>query len=142
IGSKTGKHKVKTLKGKEKRAYLAVPESERLTSSDLEQGTVTVSNIGSLYKSQTGEMTLLEIVPPQVCAFGVGALKEVPCVVKLENGKKEVGIKTVLPICIAFDHRALDFGDVIPFIKKLDGISASPELVICTNSEKEKSACA
>lgn len=142
IGSKTGKHKVKTLKGKEKRAYLAVPESERLTSSDLEQGTVTVSNIGSLYKSQTGEMTLLEIVPPQVCAFGVGALKEVPCVVTLENGKKEVGIKTVLPICIAFDHRALDFGDVIPFIKKLDGISASPELVICTNSEKEKNACA
>lgn len=142
IGSKTGKHKVKTLKGKERKAYRAIPESERLTARDLEQGTVTVSNIGSLYKSQTGEMTLLEIVPPQVCAFGVGAVKDVPCVNVGKNGKKEVGIKTVLPICIAFDHRALDFGDIIPFIKKLDAISESPEFVICTNSEKEKTACA
>ncbi len=50
IGSKTGKHKVKTLHGEAKRAYESIPATERLTKHDIEQGTVTVSNIGSTYR--------------------------------------------------------------------------------------------
>ncbi len=131
IGSKLGSHKVKTLGVKEKKEYLSIPKTDRLTFHDLEQGTVTVSNIGSLYKEQSGHMTLLEIVPPQVAAFGVGALTDKPCVLKAANGEKEIGIKIILPLLIAFDHRALDFGDVIPFIKKLDEISRSPKQLFC-----------
>jgi len=125
IGSKTGKHRVKTLSGKEKRDYEAIPETERLTAYDLEQGTVTVSNIGSTYLGQKGAMALLEIVPPQVCAFGVGAVQKKAVVT--END--EIEVRRVLPICIAFDHRALDFGDIVPFMKKLDEIFASPEVI-------------
>lgn len=35
----------------------------------------------------------------------------------------------VLAICIAFDHRALDFGDIVPFLKTLDGIFENPKVM-------------
>ncbi len=131
IGSKTGKHKVRTLSGKAKREYEAIPETERLTAYDLEQGTVTVSNIGSTYLGQKGAMALLEIVPPQVCAFGVGAVQKKPVV----TDDDKIEVRKVLPICIAFDHRALDFGDIVPFMKKLDEIFAAPEIIFSWRKE-------
>ena len=129
IGSKTGKHKVKTLSGKEKSNYYKIPEKDRLTKHDIEQGTITVSNIGSVYRAQRGETCLLEIVPPQVCAIAVGAVQDKPVVVVNEAGEKEIAIRQVMPLCIAFDHRALDFGEIVPFIKRLDEIFAAPEII-------------
>ena len=129
IGSKTGKHKVKTLSGKEKKAYEAIPETDRLTKHDIEQGTITVSNIGSTYRQQRGETCLLEIVPPQVCAIALGAVQDKPVVIVNEAGEKEIAIRQVMPLCIAFDHRALDFGEIVPFIKKLDEIFEEPEII-------------
>ena len=129
IGSKTGKHKVKTLSGKAKKEYEAIPEKDRLTKRDIEQGTITVSNIGSTYRQQRGSTCLLEIIPPQVTAFAVGAVQDKPVVVTNEFGKKEVEARQVLPICIAFDHRALDFGEIVPFIKRLDEIFEAPEII-------------
>lgn len=129
IGSKTGRHKVKTLSGKAKREYESIPETDRLTARDLEQGTVTVSNIGSTYLNQKGAMAILEIVPPQVCAFGVGAVQKKAVVDTDRFGNDIVTVKKVLPICIAFDHRALDFGDIVPFMKELDDIFANPQIL-------------
>ena len=129
IGSKTGKHKVKTLSGKAKRAYEAIPETDRLTKHDIEQGTITVSNIGSTYRQQRGETCLLEIVPPQVCAIALGAVQDKPVVIVNEAGEKEIAIRQVMPFCIAFDHRALDFGEIVPFIKRLDEIFEEPEII-------------
>ncbi len=126
IGSKTGKHKVKTLKGKAKKEYEAIPVEDRLTKHDIEQGTTTVSNIGSTYRQQRGSTCLLEIIPPQVTAFAVGAVQDKPVVVTDAFGKKDVEARQVLPICIAFDHRALDFGDVVPFLERLDDIFENP----------------
>ena len=130
IGSKLGKHRVKTLTGEEKRNYYAIPESERLTAADLEQGTITVSNIGSVCRSGNGAPALIEIVPPQVCAFAIGAVSEKPVIRTAADGKKHIEVGTVLPITICFDHRALDFGDIVPFINKLDEIFASPEILL------------
>lgn len=129
IGSKTGKHKVKTLSGKAKREYEAIPEKDRLTKRDIEQGTITVSNIGSTYRQQRGETCLLEIVPPQVCAIALGAVQDKPVVIVNEKGEKEIAIRQVMPLCIAFDHRALDFGEIVPFIKRLDEIFEAPEII-------------
>ncbi|MCH5191503.1 MAG: 2-oxo acid dehydrogenase subunit E2 [Oscillospiraceae bacterium] len=129
IGSKTGKHKVKTLSGKAKKAYEAIPETDRLTKHDIEQGTITVSNIGSTYRQQRGATCLLEIVPPQVCAIALGAVQDKPVVIVNEAGEKEIAIRQVMPLCIAFDHRALDFGEIVPFIKKLDEIFEEPEII-------------
>lgn len=132
VGSKTGKHRVKTLSGKAKREYEAIPETERLTYRDLEQGTVTVSNIGSTWLGQKGAMTLLEIVPPQVCAFGVGAVQKKPAV----TADNKIEVRQILPICIAFDHRALDFGEITPFMKRLEEIFENPEIIFSWRSEK------
>lgn len=129
IGSKTGKHKVKTLSGKAKSEYYKIPETDRLTKHDIEQGTITVSNIGSVYREQRGETCLLEIVPPQVCAIALGAVQDKPVVIVNENDEKEIAIRQVMPLCIAFDHRALDFGEIVPFIKRLDEIFEAPEII-------------
>lgn len=129
IGSKTGKNKVKTLSGKAKKDYYSIPESDRLTKKDLEQGTVTVSNFGSLYKTQTGAGALIEIVPPQVAAFALGSVQDKPAVMTDALGNKTVEARQILPITIVFDHRAVDFGDVVPFIKKMDEIFETPQII-------------
>ena len=127
IGSKTGKHKIITLRGRERQNYYKIPEKHRLTKSDIEQGTITVSNIGSIYKEHRGEINLMEIIPPQLVAIGLSAVQEQPGICVSSNGEKYVDIIKVMPITIAFDHRALDFGDVIPFLKRLDDIFENPK---------------
>lgn len=125
IGSKTGKHKVKTLSGEAKRRYYSIPEKDRLTKHDIEQGTITVSNLGSVCKNWNGACTLLEIIPPQVCAIAIGAVQLEPIAEK--DGTVRTGSK--MPMTIAFDHRALDMGDVTPFIDKLNEIFENPAVI-------------
>lgn len=129
FGAKTGKYKVKTLKGKAKKAYHSIPETERLGDNDIQQGTITISNIGSLDLHQRGAVALLEIIPPQVCAIAIGAVQKRPVVETDSHGHDTIKVGKVLPLCIAFDHRALDFGDIVPFTKKLDEIFAHPEII-------------
>jgi len=129
IGAKLGKHRVRTLTGKARKEYYSIPESDRLTYRDIEQGTVTISNLGSIYKNQRGFSTLLEIIPPQICAISIGAVWEKPIVKTLENGEKEIAIAKILPFNMAFDHRAADFGEVVPFFEKLDEIFEHPEIM-------------
>ena len=35
----------------------------------------------------------------------------------------------LLPFTIAFDHKALDYGDVIPFMDRLDEIFENPSVI-------------
>ena len=46
-----------------------------------------------------------------------------------ENGEKVVAVRNYLPILLAFDHRALDFGDIVPFLKRMDNIFENPEQI-------------
>lgn len=129
IASKLGRDRVKGLEGKEKEAYYKIPENQRLTEKDIMCGTVTVSNIGSLYKEQKGFFSLLEIIPPQVFAIGIGSVQEKPGVYIGRNGNKEIGVRKFLPMCLAFDHRAVDFSSMVPFLKSLDEIFANPKVI-------------
>lgn len=124
------KHKIVRLKGAAKKAYEAIPETERVTHKDLKQGTITISNIGADTKGISGEVAMLMVIPPQVCAIGVGTLQRRPVVVNDENGEEKIEIRTILPIDICFDHRALDFGEVRPFLSKLEEIFANPKLIL------------
>lgn len=129
IGSKTGKHKVKTLSGKAKKEYYSIPLSDRLTKHDIEQGTTTVSNLGSIYREQKGICTILEIIPPQTTAIAVNAAQKRATVVTDENGNDKIETRLVMPLTIAIDHRALDYGDVVPFMRKLDEIFENPTVI-------------
>lgn len=129
FGSKVGKHRVKTLSGKAKKEYQKIPAGDRLTKEDLKQGSVTVSNIGSIYKEQHGATALLEIVPPQIFAVAVGALQEKPGVYTDQNGVKQIGIRQILPLCLAFDHRAVDFEALVPFMRAMDRVFAHPAII-------------
>ncbi|NLA73181.1 MAG: 2-oxo acid dehydrogenase subunit E2 [Clostridiales bacterium] len=129
IGSKTGNHKVSGLKGKEKKEYRKISDDDKLTRYDLRQGTITISNIGSITKGLSGIVSMLMIIPPQVTAIGVASIYKKPVVFTDENGNDKIGAARVLPICICFDHRALDFGDIKPFILKLEEIFKNPETI-------------
>jgi hypothetical protein len=128
-GAKIGKHKIKTLKGDEKKEYDKIPSHKKITKEDIEQGTITISNLGSVYRNGSScEPTIIEIVPPQICAIGIGPISDKPGVYTV-NGEKTIGIRKFIPMLIVFDHRALDFGDIAPFMKKLDDIFANPDFI-------------
>ena len=129
IGSKTGKHKVHTLRGAAKKAYYSIPEKDRLTKKDIEQGTTTISNIGSIYREHKGSCALLEIIPPQTTAFAIDSIQKRPRVITDAQGNDTIAVRQILPITIAMDHRALDYSDIIPFMRKLDEIFANAEVL-------------
>ncbi len=104
-----------------------IDRSKAIKKEDLQEGTVVVSNIGSLKKDLNGRISLFEIIPPQVFAVMVCNLQRKPVVVS--DGEERLEIRTVLPLTLAFDHRACDFGDLIPFIEKMDEIFACPRLI-------------
>ena len=134
-GANTNKrHKIQLLKGAEKKAYEAIPETDRITYKDLKQGTITVSNIGADSRGLSGECAMLMVIPPQICAIGIGALQRKPVVIADENGNEQVEIRTILPINICFDHRALDFGEVRPFLTKLNEFFNNPEEILNHNA--------
>lgn len=129
IGSKTGKHKVHTLHGAAKKAYYSIPEKDRLTKKDIEQGTTTISNIGSIYREHKGSCAFLEIIPPQTTAFAIDSIQKRPRVITDAQGNDTIAVRQILPITIAMDHRALDYSDIIPFMRKLDEIFANAEVL-------------
>ena len=136
-GSKVGKYRVKNLRGKAKKAYYLIPESERLTGHDIEQGTVTVSNIGSARRSHSGMCLLLEIIPPQVTAIAVSAVQRRPVVTVDETGEERIEIRSIMPITVAIDHRALDYGDTVGFYDAVERILKNPECIFSENRTKQ-----
>ena len=129
IGSKTGAHKVTTLHGAEKKKYYSIPTTDRLTKKDIEQGTTTISNIGSIYTEHKGSCALLEIIPPQTTAFAIDSIQKRPRVITDAQGNDTIAVRQILPITIAMDHRALDYSDIVPFMRKLDEIFANAEVL-------------
>jgi pyruvate dehydrogenase E2 component (dihydrolipoamide acetyltransferase) len=115
------------LHGEDRKRYYRLSEDVRLSKKDIMNGTVTISNIGSLYREQRGHFGLLEVVSPQVLAIGIGAMQEKPGVFVDQANGKQLGIRKFVPICLAFDHRAFDFVTLVPFLKRMDNIFSHPE---------------
>ena len=112
LGAKLGPGRVRIDRRK------SAGSDDRLTSGNIRQGSITVSNMGSLYKQWKGNCTILEIIPPQLCALAVGAVQK-RAVVDEENN---IGASEIVPITIAFDHRALDTAELVPFMQTLDRV--------------------
>jgi len=123
-----GKDKVHPLTGKAKAEYDSISESDRLTIKDVRQGTLVVTNMGSIVRNSPLAVSLIEIVPPQVLAIAITSATEKPGIV-VENGEKVIKPRLYMPVCIAFDHRAYDFDALVPFLEKLDKIFANPKVM-------------
>ncbi|HKY09161.1 MAG TPA: dihydrolipoamide acetyltransferase family protein, partial [Candidatus Binatia bacterium] len=80
----------------------------KISVEELQGGTFTISNQGSIGGSHFTPI----IYAPQVAILGVGQGQAKPVAVE---GK--IGIRTILPLCLAYDHRVLDGADAVRFLK-------------------------
>ena len=124
-----GKNRIKRMNRKKRRAYYAIPEKDRLIPDDLASGTVLISNAGSLYPKARSVFTLLEIIPPQVFVIGMSALQKRAIVITGESGTDSIAVRKILPLLLAFDHRASDYAALVPFQKRIDEICAKPDII-------------
>ena len=105
-----------------------VKKDARINKYDLDEGTIMISNIGSIGRNLRGHVTMFELIPPQIFGVLVGNLQRQSAVFSDEQ-EETIGVKTVLPLTLAFDHRACDFGNLIPFIDRMDEVFANPHIL-------------
>ena len=100
----------------------AVTEKTRrrkIAIEELQGGTFTISNQGSIGGSHFTPI----IYSPQVAILGIGQGQAKPVAI---DGK--IAIRTILPLCLAYDHRVLDGGDAVRFLKDvISGLEAFDE---------------
>lgn len=82
----------------------------KIALEELQGGTFTISNQGSIGGSHFTPI----IYAPQVAILGVGQGAQKPVVI---DGK--IAIRTLLPICLSYDHRVLDGADAVRFLKDI-----------------------
>ena len=95
------------------RELAAVTEKTRqrkISLEELQGGTFAISNQGSI---GGGHFTPI-IYSPQVAILGVGQGSPKPVVV---DGK--IAIRTLLPLCLSYDHRVLDGADAVRFMREI-----------------------
>jgi pyruvate dehydrogenase E2 component (dihydrolipoamide acetyltransferase) len=110
------------------RQLAAVTEKTRqrkISLDELQGGTFAISNQGSI---GGGHFTPI-IYSPQVAILGVGQGSPKPVVV---DGK--IAIRTLLPLCLSYDHRVLDGGDAVRFLREIiAGLESFPEADVKIN---------
>ena len=128
FSSFVGKNRIKVSK-KQKQKYINTPDKDKITTKDIFDASVLVSNLGSVFKQQRGGITLLDLISPQVFAIAINAIQERPGIYKNEKGKKKIGIRKILPLTLTIDHRALDGADFVPFQNGLDKFFSNPKIL-------------
>ena len=108
---------------------LALTEKSRqrkISIEELQGGSFTISNQGSVGGGHFAPI----IYAPQVAILGVGQGQAKPVAI---DGK--IAIRTILPLCLAYDHRVLDGADAVRFLKDIiAGLEAFAEADIKLNS--------
>ena len=128
-----GKGKIAKLSKLFKKRYRSVSSSKKpydgLRVDDFTEGTVCYTNWGTLYDKLDVNITYIPPLYPQVFLFATGRVVDREYVTKDENGNLILKTKKVLPTTLVFDHKIGGANDIIPFIRKLDEITANPEMI-------------
>ncbi|HEX6769225.1 MAG TPA: dihydrolipoamide acetyltransferase family protein, partial [Candidatus Binatia bacterium] len=82
----------------------------KVSIEELQGGSFTISNQGSIGGSHFTPI----IYAPQVAILGIGQGQAKPVAI----GDK-IAIRTILPLCLAYDHRVLDGADAVRFLKDI-----------------------
>lgn len=126
VAGYVGKGRVATVKG----IFEHAPRTpDYITPNDIDEGTVCLTNLGAVNKTLNGRVTNAPLLFPQVFLMAVGVARDENYVFRNEKGEIDMGTKKTLPITITFDHRVGGFGDILPFIQKLDEIFSNPEVI-------------
>jgi pyruvate dehydrogenase E2 component (dihydrolipoamide acetyltransferase) len=97
---------------------IARARSGRLRSSELSDGTITITNLGDL-----GVETVFGVIyPPQVALIGFGRIRERPWA---SNGM--LGARRMITATLAGDHRATDGHRGAQFLQALDRYLQEPD---------------
>lgn len=122
-----GKYKVAKISGLFKHATRDPEKS--LQPYELNEGTVCLTNLGSISAGLPGNVTYAPLLYPQSFIMAIGSVQDRDFAFKNEEGVVDVATKKILPINIMFDHRIGGFGDVVPFLKKINEIFENPEII-------------
>lgn len=87
-----------------------------LHTEELEGGTFTISNPGSLGPVLRAEAILN---PPQVALLGVAGMRHAPIAVDDGADRHRVEVRPLINLSLTFDHRALDGGQAVRFLVEL-----------------------
>lgn len=127
ISSFVGKNKVKFPPAKVRKEYRkAVKPEDRLCAEDIGEGTVCISDLGSIYSGK-GFATTSPVLQPTTAVIAFGRVRDEDKVYKKENGELDLKTVKILPITILFDHKIGGFPDIVPFMNKLDELLENPE---------------
>jgi pyruvate dehydrogenase E2 component (dihydrolipoamide acetyltransferase) len=87
------------------------------TLADLEGGSFTISNLGSLEIEQF--MPIINV--PECAILGVGAIIKKPVVID-----DLIGIRPMLALTLAFDHRLVDGAPAARFLQRVKHLIETP----------------
>lgn len=122
-----GKYKVASFSGIFKHANRDPKKS--LQPYELNEGTICLTNLGSISAGLPGNATYVPILYPQSFIMAIGSVQDRDYAFKNEEGVVDIATKKMLPINIMFDHRIGGFGDVVPFLNKINEIFENPEII-------------
>jgi pyruvate dehydrogenase E2 component (dihydrolipoamide acetyltransferase) len=94
----------------------------KLKSSDMSDGSISISNIGSV----NGQFFTPIINHPEVAILGVGRAFKKPIV----NAEGEVVAAPMLPLSLVFDHRIIDGATGQAAMNELKRLLADPDLLL------------
>lgn len=96
-------------------------KENELSLEDLRDGTFTITNPGIL-----GVIMDTPIInPPQSAILGVGAIVKRPVVVH-----NEIVIRSIMYLCLSYDHRVIDGAPAIHFLQTVRKILENPNLLL------------
>lgn len=122
-----------------RRRYATVPAEERVTPDDLTSATMLVTNVGSVVSGMNITIQMLEIIPPQTTAIGLGPIVRKPWVIRGEDGEESIAIRDVLPMTICIDHRVMDLEHIRGFLDRVWELCHAPQKLIALPGQMDAS---
>lgn len=130
LSSLVGKNKVKFAPSKIRREYRKnVKPEDRLCAEDIGEGTVCISDLGSIYSGK-GFATTSPVLQPTTAVIAFGRVQDEEKVYKKEDGELDIKTVKILPITVLFDHKIGGFPDIVPFLNKMDELIENPEEIL------------
>lgn len=100
----------------------ALAHDGKLKPEDMRNGTITISNIGSV----GGGFFTPVINWPEVAILGVGTIAQQPVV----NAEGEIVVGRVMKLSLSFDHRIVDGATAQKAMNSIKRLLADPELIM------------